>query len=429
MRILFLVHRVPYPPNKGDKIRALWELKSLAAAHEVDLFCFYDDQEDRNSIDALRSYCKQCYAESLSWPGSRVRSLAALLRGKPFTTAFFYTATMARQVKQALATRKYDAVLVFSSSMAQYVEDENSLPRILDMIDVDSAKWTDYSHTGSQLLRWLWRREGRLLSQYECKIAQSFANTLLSTDAEAALLRRSATACARVGVLRHMVDGDYFDPSKVEIPTELLRWQPYVVFSGSMDYAPNIEAMKWFYREVFPAIRARVPEARLVIVGRNPAKSILDLGQDPAVLVTGSVPDVRPYLRAAAVAVAPMLVARGVQNKILESMAMGLPVSSSSRAAVAFPTQVADLIMIEDDAAALANKLVNVIEKGPHAPVLQIRECLQKVYGDSSLRNRLEEILQRAVEDTQVRLCSAQVAVNQNEESVAASGERREQPC
>lgn len=429
MRILFLVHRVPYPPNKGDKIRALWELKSLAAAHEVDLFCFYDHQEDRNSIDALRPYCNQCYAEPLSWPGSRVRSLAALLRRKPFTTAFFYTASMARQVKQALAAREYHAVLVFSSSMAQYVEDETSLPRILDMIDVDSAKWTDYSRTSSPLLRWLWRREGRLLSQYEWKIAQSFANTLLCTDAEAALLRRSGAACARVGVLRHMVDSDYFDPSKVEIPAELLRWQPYVVFSGSMDYTPNIDAMKWFYGEVLPAIRARVPEARLVIVGRNPAKSILDLGKDPGVLVTGSVPDVRPYLRAAAVAVAPMLVARGVQNKILESMAMGLPVSSSSRAAMAFPPQVADLIMIEDNPAALANKLVNVIQKGPHAPVLQIRECLQKVYGDSSLRDRLEEILQKAVGDTRVRLCSSHVPVNQSEEPVAARGDRREQPC
>lgn len=429
MRILFLVHRVPYPPNKGDKIRALWELKSLAATHEVDLFCFYDHREDRNSIDALRPYCKQSYAEPLSWPGSRARGLAALLRRKPFTTAFFHTASMARQVKQALATRKYDAVLVFSSSMAQYVENEASLPRIIDMIDVDSAKWTDYSRTGSPLLRWLWRREGRLLSQYECEIAQSFANTLLCTDAEAALLRRSAPACARVGVLRHMVDSDYFNPLKVAIPAELLRWQPYIVFSGSMDYAPNIEAMKWFYREVFPAIRARVPEASLVIVGRNPAQSILDLGQDPAVLVTGSVPDVRPYLRAAAVAVAPMLVARGVQNKILEAMAMGLPVLSSSRAAVAFPPQVADLIMIEDDAAPMANRLVHVIHKGPHPPVLQVRECLRKVYDDSSLRNQLEETLQKAVEDTQVRLCSAHAAFNQSKEPVAAHSDRREQPC
>ncbi len=395
MRILFLVHRVPYPPNKGDKIRALWELKSLARDHEIDLFCFYDHKEDRHSIDDLRSYCNDCYAEPLSWLGSRWRALVAAATGKPFSTAYFYSRRMARRIQQAIATRNYDVVLVFSSSMAQYVESENKLPRVLDMVDVDSAKWSDYASSASPLLRWLWKQEGRLLSAYECHIANSFSQTLLCTDAEAAVLQRSAPQ-SPVSVLRHMVDSDYFDPAKVAVPADLANWQPYVVFSGSMDYAPNVEAVQWFYKNALPLMRSRMPELKFVIAGRNPAKEVMELGKDPAVLVTGSVPDVRPYLRAAAVAVAPMQLARGVQNKILESMSMGLPVAASSKAAVAFPQAVADLILVEDDAAALAEQLVDTIQNGPQPPVACIRESLRKVYGDSSLKNQLEEFLRQA---------------------------------
>jgi len=396
MRILFLVHRVPYPPNKGEKIRALWELKSLAASHEVDLFCFYDHEEDRDSIEALKPYCNQTYAEPLSWFGSRMRAMAAALRGKAFSPAYFYSRSMARRVKQALATRNYDLVLLVSSSMAQYVEDVTNVPRVLDMVDVDSAKWTSYAETASPVTSWLWRQEGRLLSEYECRIARMFSRTVLTTHAEAALLQ-SAAPDAPVGVLQHMIDTDYFDPAKVEVPAELAAWQPYVVFSGSMDYAPNIEAVEWFYRNTLPLMREQLPEIKFVIAGRNPANAVLELGKDPAVLVTGSVPDVRPYLRGAAASVAPMQLARGVQTKILEAMAMGVPVASSSKAAKAFPPEVTELVIVEDDAAQLANKLLAVIQHGPQPPVERYRERLQNVYSDASLRKQLEEILQQAV--------------------------------
>lgn len=395
MRILFLVHRVPYPPNKGDKIRALWELKSLAGEHEIDLFCFYDHEEDRDSIEALRPYCHDCYAEPLSWWSSRWRALLAAARRRPFSLGYFYSTRMARRVKQAMATRHYDAVLVFSSSMAQYVETETTVPRVLDMVDVDSAKWSDYAKSAPALLRWLWRQEGRVLAEYEYRIANSFTQTLLCTDAEAAVLQRCAPR-APISVLRHMVDTDYFDPAKSTVSEDLAKWQPYVIFSGSMDYAPNVEAVEWFYRNTLPLLRARIPAIKFVVAGRNPAKAVMELGKDPAVLVTGSVPDVRPYLRGAAVAVAPMQLARGVQNKILESMAMGLPVAASSKAAVAFPREVAGLIVVEDNAAALADKLAVMLQAGPQPPVARIREGLQKVYGASSLKNQLEEILMRA---------------------------------
>jgi len=398
MRILYLVHRVPYPPNKGDKIRALWEIRTLAEKHEIDLFCFYDHEEDKNSIDALRSCCRNCYAERLSWWGGRLRALIAAVRRRSFSLAYFYSATMAEKIRESLAARDYDVAVVFGSAMAQYLEAERGLPRILDMVDVDSDKWAAYAANASPFLRWLWKQEARLLGEYEVQASREFSQTLLCTDAEAEILKRRA-AGAPIDVLRHMIDTGYFDPQKIEIPADVAAWQPYVIFTGSMDYAPNVEAVNWFCREIFPAVRKNIPELKFVIAGRNPARAVLALANDPAVKVTGSVPDVRPYLRGAAVAVAPMLTARGVQNKILESMAMGLPVISSSKAAVAFPEEVRKLVVVEDDPSAVAARLVSIIHSGPQPPLDEIRSSLVTAYGDTSLSKTLEQMLEQAVAD------------------------------
>ncbi|HKT52469.1 MAG TPA: TIGR03087 family PEP-CTERM/XrtA system glycosyltransferase [Candidatus Angelobacter sp.] len=396
MNILYLAHRVPYPPNKGDKIRALWEIKSLSASHNVDLFCFFDHDEDRHSIDALRPYCRECYVERLSWWRSRAQALSAVIRKRPFSLAYFYSKSMEARVKAALATRRYDVILCFGSAMAGYVDGECSVPAVLDMVDVDSAKWAEYAHDSIPALRWLWRQEARLLGEYERKATETFARTLLCTDAEADLLRRSSPN-GKIDVLRHMVDTAYFDPGKVEVPAHIAALQPYVLFAGSMDYAPNIDAVEWFYRNSLPLMRREMPELRFVIVGRNPSRAVRELAHDAgAVTVTGTVPDVRSYFRAAAATVAPMLLARGVQNKILESLAMGVPVAASSRAAVAFPREVVSSIVVEDDASALAGKLLEVIHKGPKPPVPALRQSLEKVFGDQSLKTRLERILLEA---------------------------------
>jgi glycosyltransferase involved in cell wall biosynthesis len=161
-----------------------------------------------------------------------------------------------------------------------------------------------------------------------------------------------------------------------------------------MDYAPNVDAVEWFYRNALPLMRREMPQLRFVIVGRNPARAVRELARDAAaVTVTGTVPDVRPYFRGAAVTVAPMLLARGVQNKILESLAMGVPVAASSRAAVAFPQEVVSSIVVEDDAAALASRLLGIIRTGPKPPVPALRNSLEMVFGDQSLKMKLEKIM------------------------------------
>jgi len=395
MRILFLAHRLPYPPNKGDKLRSFWELQTLARCHEVDLFCFYDDADDVQYFDAVRRHCRRLYAEPVSWWGSRGRALAAAVTGRSFTLSYFYSPDMAGQVSQALRTENYDAIFVYSSSMAQYAE-QAKIPQILDMADVDSDKWAQYASRFAGPKSWLWLREARTLAAYENRIATEFAATLLCTPAEAAILKRRV-ASARIGVLTHSVDADYYDPFATPLPPELAAWQPYVVFTGSMDYLPNADAAEFFCREIFPDLRRHVPSLQFVIAGRNPARAVKKLAEDPAVHVTGAVPDIRPYLRAAAAAVVPVRIARGVQNKILEAMAMGLPVATTSKVAAALPEAVQAKLIIEDDPRRFAACLAEQLQRGPRPPVEEIRRSFAEHFSHAALAGQLEQVLQAVV--------------------------------
>jgi sugar transferase (PEP-CTERM/EpsH1 system associated) len=397
MRILFLVHRLPYPPNKGDKIRSFWELQSLSARHEVDLFCFYDDPADQHYLKELSRYYRRCYAEGLSPLRSRGRALAAAALGRPFSLGFYYSPTMERRIQQALETQAYDLILVFSSQMAQYVASVSSLPRVLDMVDVDSLKWEQYAQHAVPPSSWLWKREGRNLARFEAQIVKNFSLTMLCTEGEANLLR-GRCASPRIYSLPHPLDVTYYDPSLVAVPQEVAALQPYIIFTGSMDYLPNVDGVLQFYRNVFPTIRARLPQVRFVIAGRNPTRSVRRLATDPAVHVTGSVSDIRPYLRGATAAVVPLRIARGLQNKLIEAMAMGLPVAASRITVAALPESLWPLLIIEDDPQLLADKLVGLIRNGSAASPQALREGIAKEYGRARLEQEFESLLLRAQE-------------------------------
>ncbi|MGH9427059.1 MAG: TIGR03087 family PEP-CTERM/XrtA system glycosyltransferase, partial [Terriglobia bacterium] len=264
MRILFLAHRLPYPPNKGDKIRSFWELKTLSAQHEVDLFCFYDDPADEEHVSTVSRYCRTCYAEKLSVMGSRLRALGGAAVGKPFSLGFFHSPQMAGRIREAVSNRKYDLVFAYSSPMAQYLTGISALPRILDMVDVDSLKWEQYAERAAWPYSWLWRREARNLAEFEKQVVQEFSLTLVCTEAEAESLRRMKTA-GEVAALSHPLDLDYFDPEQTPLPAEIAALRPYLVFTGSMDYYPNVDGVLHFYRQVFPWLRAQIPSLRFVI--------------------------------------------------------------------------------------------------------------------------------------------------------------------
>ena len=328
--ILFLAHRIPYPPDKGDKIRAYNVLRHLAARYRVHLATFIDAPEDVARVPQLERICASVVWQKLSVRRARLRSLAGLLNGAPLTQFYFGDRRLRAAVEQLVAAHQPAFVYVFSSAMAPYVPDRRGARVILDMVDVDSEKWRQYAETSSAPARAVYRREGRTLLALERRAAARADAVLLVSRAEAELFTSLAPeAAARTHHVGNGVDVAYFDPSRAF--ANPLDARPALVFTGAMSYRPNVEAMEWFVEHVMPRLRTRATPPCLWIVGSNPSRAVLALA-GPDIRVTGRVPDVRPYLRYAQVAVAPLQIGRGIQNKVLEAMAMGVPVVATPQA-------------------------------------------------------------------------------------------------
>ncbi|MCC7399487.1 MAG: TIGR03087 family PEP-CTERM/XrtA system glycosyltransferase [Planctomycetes bacterium] len=339
-RILFLPHRLPFPPDKGDKIRSYHLLEHLAARHEVTLATFVDDPADEAHLPAVRARCADAAFARLSPFGGRLRSLAALPTRSPMTPAYYHDDGLRRQVQAFARQRRFDAALVFSSSMVPYAQAAQAaqapapLPMLLDLVDVDSAKWAAYAERRPWPLSWPLAREGRTLLAYERQAVAQASASFLCTEQERDLFHHLAPECAgRVDVMRNGVDAAFYSPDPARA-SPFAAGEKTVVFTGAMDYWPNVDAVVWFVREMLVPLRQRVPGVRFCIVGRSPAPAVRQLAAD-TVVVTGTVADVRPYLQHATAVVAPLRVARGIQNKILEAMAMGRPVVAARSCAAA----------------------------------------------------------------------------------------------
>jgi sugar transferase (PEP-CTERM/EpsH1 system associated) len=320
-KVLLLVHRLPYPPNKGDKVRSFHLLKHLAARHQVYLGTFIDDPEDEAHVETVRAWCAGLHIARLAPRQAKVRSLAGLVHGRALTLDYYRDAGLHDWVAAVCRDERPDSAVVFSSAMAQYIDRQPNLPALIDFVDVDSAKWSGYARMRNWPMSWIFHREGRCLLAYERQVARRALRSFFVTEKEADLFRRAAPeSAARVDAMQNGVDAAYFSPehalaSPFEAGTRAL------VFTGAMDYWPNEDAVAWFAQEMFPRLAARQPDLRFYIVGRSPTPAVRALAGE-RVVVTGTVPDVRPYLKHAAAVVAPLRLARGIQNKILEAMAM-----------------------------------------------------------------------------------------------------------
>jgi sugar transferase (PEP-CTERM/EpsH1 system associated) len=332
--LLFLAHRFPYPPDKGDKIRSWNFLRHLAKRFDVYVGCFIDDERDWALVDQVEAICRECCIVPLTAPLAKLRSLRGLLDGRALTLPYYFDPKLSAWTKSILARQSLSTVFVFCSAMAQYVpvEVRRSHRTVADLTDVDSAKWDEYARRMHAPKAWIYRREARRLQQVEREISLSFGATTVATQAEMALLAEIAPeAGERITYVGNGVDGDYFSPShRYESPfAEDVR---PVVFVGAMDYWPNIDAVTHFAHSILPQLRQRQPAVEFTIVGSNPTRAVKALGAVDGVVVTGRVADVRPYLAHARAVVAPLRVARGVQNKVLEAMAMAKPVIASPQA-------------------------------------------------------------------------------------------------
>jgi polysaccharide biosynthesis protein PslH len=321
--VLYLCHRVPYPPDKGDKIRAFHQIQELARRHRVHLLTLADGPVPDLSV--LHELCQRVEVFPVHRTAAFLRSALGFFSPQPLTLSFFHSPELRARVEELAASERFDAVVVYSSSMAQYAEPFAGVPSVLDLVDVDSAKWAQYSRFARWPLGPVYALEARRLQAYEAEIARRFDRVVLSTGNELAILRSFAPE-ARAVAIPNGVDLDYFRP--LDLPKAKA---PALVFTGQMDYFANVDGITAFAREVFPRLRRRVPNLELLIVGRSPAPAVRSLTEIPGVQVTGAVGDVRPFLARAWVFVAPLRIAQGVQNKVLEAMAMNLPVVCSER--------------------------------------------------------------------------------------------------
>lgn len=331
--LLFLCHRIPFPPDKGEKIRAFRILEHLRQTYRVTMGCFIDDAADKAHIGALEAYCHELRCIDLPRETAKIRALKGLLTGSPLTVASFANAAMGRWVSEILSRQRFDAVFVYSSAMAQYVMDRDlgGAPLVMDFVDVDSDKWRQYATEAKGPMRWVYAREAKKLLTYDRRVAARADASIFVSDAEAALWRTLAPdAAGRTHGVANGIDCRYFSPRHVWT-NPLVGPGPHFVFTGTMDYWPNVDAVKWFTKKVFPKLRAARPDATFTIVGSKPTSEVTALQTQDGVRVTGRVADVRPYLAHAHVAVAPMRIARGIQNKILEAMAMAKPVVTTDQ--------------------------------------------------------------------------------------------------
>jgi sugar transferase (PEP-CTERM/EpsH1 system associated) len=323
LRILYLCHRLPYPPDKGEKIRAFHQIRALAERHRVSLLTLTDSEVP--DLAPLEAMCERVEVFPISRPAGYARAVLGAWRRQPLTLSFFESEELAARVRELARSERFDVAVVYCSAMAPYAALAPDVPAVLDMVDVDSAKWAQYARFAPLPLRPVYALEARRLRRYEASLAGQFQRVVLATGNETRLYKAQAPAARAVTILNG-VDVDYFQP--LDLPKSS---HPTLVFTGQMDYFANVDGVTWFAREIFPKLRAQVPEVELLIVGRSPVPAVRALGELPGIQVTGAVGDVRPFLARAWVFVAPLRIAQGVQNKVLEAMASNVPVVASER--------------------------------------------------------------------------------------------------
>ncbi len=364
--ILFLTHRIPFPPNKGDKVRSFHLLKFLAQRFRVHLGTFVDDASDRQYVSRLDEYCASSKVVEIHPALARIKSLTGFWTGEALTLSYYRDAALAAWVRDTVARHRIRSALVFSSAMAQYIADIEGLRTVVDFVDVDSAKWEQYGRTRPWPLSAVYEREGDRLLSFERSVAKKTDASVFVTRGEADLFRKLAPESAsRVSHAANGVDTDFFSPAS-QLANPFPDDEEPIVFTGAMDYWPNIDAVCWFAQEVLPTIVSSRPNVRFYVVGMQPSPAVLELAKDARIIVTGRVDDVRPYLQHARVVVAPVRVARGIQNKVLEAMAMGRPVVVSAAASAALSGEPGKDFEVAADAPLFAAKTLDLmdIERG-----------------------------------------------------------------
>ena len=395
--ILFLCHRIPYPPNKGDKIRSFNEIRYLSEKHTIDLITLADEPADLKYEKDLEKYCRQVKVFPLDKTRAAVNGCISLLKGQSISQGYFYKKAFQKLYNNWISTRRYDAVFCFSSPMAAYVfkgkplaENRPRAERIMDFCDLDSDKWRQYAEKNKFPKNRIYQTESKRLLKFEKKINQVFDRSIFVSKGEADLFKSYVPSARNLEIIPNGVDYEYFCPENVN-PTQEFP-SPMIMFAGAMDYYANVDGVTWFAENILPEIKKRVPAVQFYIVGSNPVQAVTALEKDPAVTVTGFVKDIRKYYTSADLCVIPLKIARGVQNKVLEALAMEKPVITTAAAVQGLRPDVRTVLDIEDDTTEFAGKTVLLLEDNSKAQ-RQGRAARQFILDHYNWENNLNNFL------------------------------------
>ena len=356
MNILYLCHRFPFPPKRGGKIRPFNMIRHLqASGHQVTVCSLARSAAEAEEGRGIAAHCTAFHIGHVKEPVQFARMIARLPLTTPSSMGYFYSTALASQVRQLLASQRWDLIFVHCSSVAQYVEHVTDVPKILDFGDMDSQKWLEYAHYKPFPLSLGYTLEGSKMLWAEKRLARCFDLCTATTRAEWQTLDGYGTGAA-TDWFPNGVDAQFFSPTDGTYDAETIS------FIGRMDYYPNQECMQRFCDQVWPLLRQQRPQMKLLIVGADPSPAMLALGQRPGVTVTGSVPEVQPYIRGSALMVAPLAIARGTQNKILEAMAMGVPVVTSSVAAGGVDAEPENHLLVADTPQQIAAAVLRITQ-------------------------------------------------------------------
>ena len=394
MNILYLCHRFPYPPKRGGKIRPFNMIRHLTAlGHRVTVCSLVRSAAEGEEGRGIAPYCAGFEMARVNAPMQALRMVARLPLVTPSSMGFFHSPELGRRVRDLLRAQKWDLIFVHCSSVAPYVEQVRDVPKILDFGDMDSQKWLEYANYKPFPLSLGYRLEGHKMRAAERRLAQRFDLCTATTRAEWETLESYGTGAA-TDWFPNGVDADFFCPTDQACDTETIS------FIGRMDYYPNQECMARFCAETWPLLKARRPALKLLIVGADPSPAMRKLGELPGVTVTGSVLDVRPFIRSSALMVAPLNIARGTQNKILEAMAMGVPVVTSRIAAGGVDAQAVTHFLVADTPTEYCEAILQVLENPAERQRLATagRQRMLSHHAWPQSMHRLDQIIARCID-------------------------------
>ncbi len=390
--LLFLVHRIPYPPNKGDKIRSFHFLKAIAEHYRVIIGAFIDDPEDWKFERKLDDFCAERFCLPINPKVAKIKSLSGFLTGEALSLPYYRNKQMQQWVAETIKKHDIRKVMIYSSVMAQYVPEHKDIDMIVDFVDVDSDKWRQYAGKKKWPESWIYQREAKKLFEFEEAVIKRSKTSFFVSEKEAELFHQlSPLTKDKVTSVNNGVDIQFFQPD-FNAANPYKDNEKVMVFTGAMDYWPNIDAVSWFAKKIFPQIFKQDSSARFYIVGSNPSKEVQALAQEGQIIVTGRVEEIRPYLTFAHFAVAPLQIARGIQNKVLEAMAMEKNILATSAAMEGIYNYDLKHVIMNDDQQQIVNEACRLL-KLTDVKAPSNREFVEKNFSWRSNGERLLQLL------------------------------------